>query len=90
VFAVWAVRSSIPETAKKDLAEMIAKSLESVGGDFVPVAGSHGRRIGLTDKETQDYLAGFDYRLGDREKEAMYLFRKLYLGVETAKPGRES
>jgi len=91
VFAVWAVRSSVAESDKKDLAGMISDSLESVGGDFVPVGGAHGRRLGLTDAETQEYLAGFNFTLGDREKEAMYLFRRLFLEVEPmAKPGRAS
>jgi aminodeoxyfutalosine synthase len=91
VFAVWAVRSSVAESDKQDLAGMISDSLESVGGDFVPVGGAHGRRLGLTDAETQEYLAGFNFTLGDREKEAMYLFRRLFLEVEPmAKPGRAS
>jgi aminodeoxyfutalosine synthase len=89
VFAVWTVRASLPGSEKQELAEMLERSLESVGGDFVPVAGAHGRRIGLTDEETQDYLAGFNYRLGEREREAVRVFRKLYDEVEAAMPGRE-
>ncbi len=38
------------------------------------VAGKHGRRIGLTDAETQEYLAGFNFTLGEREREALRVF----------------
>ena len=35
----------------------------------------HGRRLGLTDGETREYLQGFNYRLGDRERKAIETFR---------------
>ena len=68
-------------------------SLESVGGDFVSVAGPHGRRIGLTDEETQEYLSGFNYSLGEREREAIEVFRRLVpaaaSGAHASPPDRE-
>jgi aminodeoxyfutalosine synthase len=82
VFAVWAVRSSLPAQAKEDLSGIIARSLDSCEGDFIPSAGPHGRRIGLTDAETQEYLAGFSYRLGEREQEAISVFRRLNAQVD--------
>jgi predicted solute-binding protein len=42
----------------------------------------HGRMLGLTDHETQEYLEGFNYRLGEREREAMIVFRKLVSEIE--------
>jgi aminodeoxyfutalosine synthase len=77
VFAVWALRRSLPPALKEELSGLLRGSLESVGGDFVPVAGAHGRRIGLTDAETQEYLSGFNYSLGEREREAIAVFRRL-------------
>ena len=77
VFAVWAMRRSLPSAVKAELGRLLGESLESVGGDFVPVAGRHGRRIGLTDGETQEYLSGFNYSLGEREREAITVFRRL-------------
>jgi len=77
VFAVWAQRRSLPPERKEELRRLLAQSIESLGGDFVGVAGRHGRRIGLTDAETQEYLAGFNYRLGEREREAIDVFRRL-------------
>ncbi|MGB5874947.1 MAG: aminofutalosine synthase MqnE [Bacteroidota bacterium] len=75
VFAVWAVRRSLDDAAKTQLREILTRSLESCYDDFVPAAGPHGRQIGLTDAETQEYLAGFNYHLGDRERKAMEIFR---------------
>ncbi len=77
VFAVWAVRRSVPAREKEDLGALLEGALGAVGGDFIPVAGRHGRRIGLTDAETQEYLSGFNYTLGEREREAIAVFRRL-------------
>jgi aminodeoxyfutalosine synthase len=82
VFAVWAAQQSMSQPDKAELKEMIQRSLASSGGDYVPIAGAHGRRIGLTDAETQEYLAGFNYTLGEREREAMTVFRGLAADVE--------
>ncbi len=82
VFAVWAVAKTMLPESKQELRDIIRRSLELCGGDFIPVAGTHGRRLGLTNKETQEYLAGFNYRLGDREKEGMGRFRELILELE--------
>jgi aminodeoxyfutalosine synthase len=96
VFAVWAQKRSLAEPDKHALGEILGNSLDSCEGDFVPAAGAHGRRIGLTDAETQEYLEGFNYRLGEREKEAMKIFRTLlseieppHAGQQTVKKGQE-
>jgi aminodeoxyfutalosine synthase len=82
VFAVWAQKRSLPEADKRTLGEILGTSLASCEGDFIPAAGAHGRRIGLTDAETQEYLEGFNYRLGEREKEAMKVFQSLLSEIE--------
>jgi aminodeoxyfutalosine synthase len=82
VFAVWAQKRSLPEADKRALAQILGSSLDSCEGDFIPSAGAHGRRLGLTDAETQEYLEGFNYRLGEREKEAMTIFRALLSEIE--------
>ena len=90
VFAVWALRRTLPSAAREELTRSLGQSLESVGGDFVAAAGRHGRRIGLTDAETQEYLSGFNYTLGEREREAIAVFRRLAVGVRAgihASPG---
>jgi len=83
VFAVWAMRRSLPDATKQELKEVLARSLERSEHDFLSVAGLHGKRIGLTANETQEYLEGFNYRLGEREQQAMEIFRQLISEVET-------
>jgi predicted solute-binding protein len=46
-------------------------------GDEFSDASVHGRRLGLAPAETADYLRGFNYRIGDREREAIEAFRAL-------------
>lgn len=82
VFAVWAVRKSLGKEAKDELKSILSASLEKCGHDFIPIAGTYGRRIGLSDKETQEYLEGFNYRLGEREEEAMSRFREMIEEME--------
>jgi len=82
VFAAWAMKKSLPEETKIELREILALSLETSEEDFIAIAGKHGRSIGLTDPETQEYLAGFNYRLGERERKAMTVFRGLLEEIE--------
>jgi aminodeoxyfutalosine synthase len=89
VFAVWAAAKTMAGAEKSALKQIIAHSLDSCEMDFVSVAGDHGRRLGLTDHETQEYLAGFNYRLGEREREAMKVFRRLVLEI-AAGPRKQS
>lgn len=84
VFAVWAMRSDLADDLKESLRHSVGNSLASCGGDYVGVAGKHGRRIGLTDAETQEYLAGFTFTLGEREREALRVFAGLVREVDPA------
>jgi predicted solute-binding protein len=84
VFAVWAMKKSLPDATKSELASLLSKSLEKSEENFVSIAGPHGRRIGLSDQETLGYLQGFNYRLGEREKESMARFKKLVAETERA------
>ncbi len=93
VFAVWAMKKSLPEEKKDELKDIVSASLEKSEEDFVAVAGLHGSVLGLSDVETQEYLAGFNYRLGEREREAIEVFKALcvelesQLGIRRAKHG---
>jgi len=84
VFAVWAVQRRLSAERKAILKASVEAALEAGESDFVAIAGAHGRRIGLTDAETHEYLAGFNFRLGDREWEAIRIFRE-YQRSELAK-----
>ena len=85
VFAVWGMRKSLPGATKQELREIISNSLDKSEVDLSNVAAQHGRTIGLNDAETLEYLEGFSYRLGEREREAMGAFRKLISSVELEK-----
>jgi aminodeoxyfutalosine synthase len=77
VFAIWAVQRHLDDGRKAALKNAIESALEAGESDFVSIAGAHGRRIGLTDTETHEYLTGFNFRLGEREWEAVRTFRGL-------------
>ncbi len=87
VFAVWAMKKSLPQATKDELKEILSVSLEKVEGDFATIAGQHGERLGLTNVETQEYLEGFNYRLGEREREAMHTFRELVESIHMTRAG---
>jgi aminodeoxyfutalosine synthase len=89
VFAAWAVRKGVPDNEKEFLKRALQRSLDSSESDLAGVGGPHGRSIGLTDEETQEYLEGFNFRLGDREREAMATFEKLLLEVEEIEAEKE-
>ena len=77
VFAVWACKTSLPTEAKTELKSLLTKSLDTSEDDFAAAASLHGSLIGYSSAETVDYLAGFNFRLGEREREAMTRFREL-------------
>jgi chorismate dehydratase len=67
VFAVWAAKRSLPPETKAQIRKALVASLEKSSEDSPALAGAHGRRLGLTDAETSEYLAGFTYRRGGTE-----------------------
>jgi aminodeoxyfutalosine synthase len=83
VFAVWAMKKSIDEERKRELQEMIGVSLARSEEDLSAVGTRHGESIGLTLEETQEYLAGFNYRLGEREREAIATFKAMCVELES-------
>jgi chorismate dehydratase len=77
VFAVWAVKKSLPEETRLEIIEIIEQSLSRSEPRYAEIGEIHGKEIGLSRNEVEDYLAGFNYRLGEREREAMKEFRRL-------------
>jgi aminodeoxyfutalosine synthase len=77
VFAVWAVDKNFPADAKRTLGESIGRSLADAGGHFADIGELAGKEIGLTRPEVEEYLEGFNYTLGEREREAMKEFGRL-------------
>jgi predicted solute-binding protein len=71
----------LPEK-KLELKQLLESSLEHNESKLDRVGAIHGKQIGLTPSEVREYLEGFNYRLGDRERTAMQVFRKLYQETE--------
>ncbi len=82
VFAVWAVAKSLPEASKQELASIIEDSLSSAEAHLGAVGAVHGGRIGLAEAEVEEYLEGFNFRLGERERQAMGEFGALVSTLE--------
>ncbi len=82
VFAVWAVQRSLPQETKEELNSLIEQSVKSSEGKFGIIGELHGKRIGLNKNDVDEYLEGFNFRLGEREKEAMKEFRRLVGEIE--------
>lgn len=82
VFAVWAHKKSLAPDKSLELHEIIQQSLERGEMELESIGLLHGQAISLTESETTEYLQGFNYRLGEREKEAMNIFKKLIEEVE--------
>jgi aminodeoxyfutalosine synthase len=82
VFAVWACKKSLSTELKHELTSIIQHALERGEAELDSVGMLHGASMNLTVEETSDFLSGFNYRLGEREKEAILVFKKLIEEVE--------
>ena len=77
VFAVWAMKKHSSPGTREALERSIRDSLANSEGRYRAIGELHGRELGLDPAEVEEYLEGFNYTLGDREREAMREFRKL-------------
>ncbi len=84
VFAVWAMKRSLPEATKTALRNVLTASLARYDAEGTLDAALRGSELGLSEPETIEYLQGFNYRLGEREREAMGRFRELLVQLELA------
>jgi chorismate dehydratase len=82
VFAVWASRRDLPETEQQALRASIRESLDHADANLGAVGLMHGATLGLSGAETREYLEGFNFRLGEREREAMVQFQHLLVQTE--------
>jgi aminodeoxyfutalosine synthase len=83
VFAVWAVRKALPQQSKDELATLIHDSLAKGEVELERISQMHAGRIGLTGAEAEEYLEGFNYRMGEREWQAIEVFENLLASVES-------
>jgi aminodeoxyfutalosine synthase len=82
VFAVWAIRSTVPVELLNELSGLIQQSLEKGELDLAGVSAMHAKRIGLTSAEATEYLEGFNYHLGERERKAIGVFEGFLSSLE--------
>ena len=61
---------------------IIQQSLTRAEGDYASVGQLLAKRINLTSEESVDYLAGFNFRIGVRERAAIEEFQELLLEIE--------
>lgn len=80
VYAVWAVRSSLPAEEKRRLAEFLESSLAEGERNLGAIAArTSARTRGLgTAAVLERYLRAFRYRLGADEEEGLERFRTLW------------
>ncbi|MCX6121534.1 MAG: aminofutalosine synthase MqnE [Ignavibacteriales bacterium] len=83
VFALWAVQKSMPAQRKDELCGIIQQSLESAEENYAIVGQSHSKRINLTSDESVEYLEGFNFRVGERERVSIDLFHGLLHELES-------
>ncbi len=81
IFAVWAVRKGMLPEQRKELCSVLQDSLEDAEADYARIGLRHASRIQLNLEESVEYLEGFNYRLGDRERVSIEEFRKLLFAI---------
>ncbi|MBI3111435.1 MAG: aminofutalosine synthase MqnE [Ignavibacteriales bacterium] len=82
VFAVWAVKKNMAPDRQSELSSIIAASLNKGEEDLGTVSLVHAKSLGLASDEAVEYLEGFNYRLGEREKEAIQAFESLLSAID--------
>lgn len=73
VFARWAVRRVLPVEAKQQIVQALEESIEECFTSLSTVCSQYTPEW-LSQREMEDYLKGFSYRIGRREEEAISLF----------------
>ncbi|MBN1397822.1 MAG: aminofutalosine synthase MqnE [Bacteroidetes bacterium] len=82
VFAIWAVKKTMQDDKKQELKNIINESLSRAEGNYSSVGKLHAKRINLTKEESAEYLAGFNFRVGAREKAAIAEFHELLVEID--------
>ncbi len=80
VFAVWVVNKKF--TNRDKFIDEIKKSLSKGLNNLEMIGKQHGEELGLSITETKEYLEGFNYELGENEKEAIKVFKNFVLKIE--------
>jgi aminodeoxyfutalosine synthase len=83
VFAIWAVQKSMPANQKDELLGIIQQSLARAEEHYEAIGESHAKRISFSIDESVEYLEGFNYRIGERERASIEVFQGLLREFES-------
>lgn len=78
VFAVWAVKKDLSEQKIKALDELLNDALKQFFSQNSQIEQFYNVKIGFSNEEIMDYLNNIVYRLGEKELEAIKVFREYY------------
>ena len=76
VFALWAVRRSLPQSTKDGLSDLLERSFVLGMSQIDEIAAEHAGDLGQADS-LASYLRNFHYRLGPEEMRGLDTFRRL-------------
>lgn len=76
VFALWAIRRSLPEKAKTDFASLLTQSFDQGMQQIDTIGERFAGKLGPADV-LASYLRNFHYRLGPEEMKGLDEFRRL-------------
>jgi len=76
VFALWAVRRSLPDAVKKSFADLLERSFTVGMSQIDDIAAEHAGELGQREV-LASYLRNFHYRLGPEEMKGFEEFRRL-------------
>lgn len=76
VFALWAVRRSLPQNTKDALTDLLERSFEIGMSRVDEIAAEHAGSMGQAEA-LASYLRNFHYRLGPEEMRGLETFRQL-------------
>jgi chorismate dehydratase len=75
VFALWAIRKSLPESVKQRFEDLLSRSFEAGMAQIDEIARAHAGELGRPE-ELASYLRNFHYRLGPEEMGGLEEFRR--------------
>ena len=78
VYAHWLARSDSDPEAVSDLERSLGKSLETALADVDAITAGGWPSANMAPEEAVSYIEQFIYRMGDRERESLELFRTYY------------
>jgi chorismate dehydratase len=86
VYAHWVARRDADEAELIAFERTLGESLERGFAAIDGFAGEYTEQTGLTTEGVAAYLAGFAYRMGDAEREALAAFRRCYDALPLWRP----